>query len=66
MAGEVLRSGTDYTWSLAANIRCFYNAVKTEKELSLCKRGLSDHEKRLAALEKNQDVEKVPIKRKAT
>lgn len=51
MAGEVLESGTDYAWSLAANIRCFHNAVTTEKELSTCKRGLSDHEKRLAALE---------------
>lgn len=44
MVYEVLKSGTDYAWSLAANIRCFYNAVKTENDLS-------DLKKRVAALE---------------
>jgi len=51
MAREVLESGSEYGWSLAANIRSFYNAVKIDKELEKYKKDLSDYEKRLAALE---------------
>ncbi|MBU1161754.1 MAG: hypothetical protein KKF96_04270 [Proteobacteria bacterium] len=31
---EILKSGTGYSDSLAANIRSFHNAVKTEKRLN--------------------------------
>lgn len=34
MARGVLNSGTDYSHSLAANIRSFHNAVKTEKRVN--------------------------------
>jgi len=34
MTREILKSGTEYSVSLAANVRSFHNAIKTEKRLN--------------------------------
>ena len=44
MTREILVSETEYSNSLAANIKSFHSAIETKRELS-------DHAKRLAALE---------------
>ena len=34
MTREILKSGTDYSASLAANVRSFHHAIKTENRLN--------------------------------
>lgn len=47
MTREILKSGTDYSASLAANIRSFHHAIKTEKRLLTVESRLEVVEKRL-------------------
>lgn len=56
MTREILTSETDYSNSLAVNIKSFHRAIETEKKLS-------DHEKRLSMVEKKvvKDTNKIIV-----
>ncbi len=52
MTREILKSSTDYSASLAANVRSFYHAIKTEKRLNKMESRLESFEK---CLKKKQE-----------
>ena len=67
---EILKSGTDYSASLSANIRSFHHAVKMEKEVSGLKSRMSaleTHFKKSEEIRKEDPPEKKEafIKRRA-
>ena len=58
MTRKILKSSTDYSASLAANVRSFYHAIKTEKQLGIIESRLEILEKRLPQKSEDENIEK--------
>ena len=59
MTREILKSDTDYSASLAANIRSFHRAIETEKRLQIMESRLGVVEKRLKEIPEENIEKKV-------
>lgn len=59
MTREILKSYTDYSASLAANIRSFHHAIRTEKRLLIVESRLEVVEKRLKEIPEENIEKKV-------